>query len=40
MQKPKLKSRVRVGAGKEGAKRLRTKGEIPAILYGHKREPV
>ena len=40
MQKPKLKSRVRVGAGKEGAKRLRTQGEIPAILYGHKREPV
>ncbi|MCX5754225.1 MAG: 50S ribosomal protein L25, partial [Candidatus Krumholzibacteria bacterium] len=24
----------------EGAKRLRASGEIPAILYGHKREPV
>jgi len=40
MQKPKLKSHLRVGAGKEGAKRLRAVGEIPAILYGHKREPL
>ncbi|MDD4858334.1 MAG: 50S ribosomal protein L25 [Candidatus Krumholzibacteria bacterium] len=40
MQKPKLKSHMRVGAGKEGAKRLRAKGEVPAILYGHKREPI
>lgn len=40
MQKPKLKSRPRTGAGKEGAKRLRATGEIPAILYGHKREPL
>jgi len=40
MQKPKLKSHMRVGAGKEGAKRLRSQGEIPAILYGHKREPM
>jgi large subunit ribosomal protein L25 len=40
MQKPKLSSHLREGAGKEGAKRLRAAGEIPAILYGHKREPV
>jgi len=40
MQKPKLKSHTRSGAGKEGAKRLRAQGEIPAILYGHKREPL
>jgi len=40
MEKPKLNSHLRVGAGKEGAKRLRASGEIPAILYGHKREPV
>jgi large subunit ribosomal protein L25 len=40
MQKPKLSSHVRSGAGKEGAKRLRAAGEIPVILYGHKREPV
>jgi|WetSurMetagenome_2_1015567.scaffolds.fasta_scaffold60910_2 large subunit ribosomal protein L25 len=40
MEKPKLNSHLRTGAGKEGAKRLRASGEIPAILYGHKREPV
>ncbi len=40
MEKPKLKSHLRTGAGKEGAKRLRAQGEIPAILYGHKQEPV
>jgi large subunit ribosomal protein L25 len=40
MEKPKLKSHMRVGAGKEGAKRLRSHGEIPAVLYGHKREPM
>ena len=40
MEKPKLRSHLRTGAGKEGAKRLRTSGEIPAILYGHKREPL
>ena len=40
MEKPKLNSHLRAGAGKEGAKRLRASGEIPAILYGHKREPV
>ncbi len=40
MEKPKLNSHLREGAGKEGAKRLRASGENPAILYGHKREPV
>jgi large subunit ribosomal protein L25 len=40
MEKPKLNSHPRTGAGKEGAKRLRASGEIPAILYGHKREPL
>jgi len=40
MEKPKLNSHPRTGAGKEGAKRLRASGEIPAILYGHKREPI
>ena len=40
MQTPKLKSHMRAGSGKEGAKRLRIRGEIPAILYGHKREPL
>jgi large subunit ribosomal protein L25 len=40
MQKPNLKSHLREGAGKEGAKRLRGRGEVPAVLYGHKREPI
>jgi len=40
MQEIRLKSRVRKGVGKKTAHRLRALGEVPAILYGHKEEPV
>jgi large subunit ribosomal protein L25 len=40
MQQLRLKSFMREGSGKKIARRLRTKGEIPAILYGHRREPL
>jgi large subunit ribosomal protein L25 len=40
MQQLKLKSYLREGSGKKIARKLRSTGEIPAILYGHKREPL
>ena len=40
MQQLKLKSYLREGSGKKVARKLRSQGEIPAILYGHKREPL
>ena len=38
MRAAKLKSRLREGTGKKTAHKLRAKGEVPAILYGHKEE--
>lgn len=35
-----LKAEVREGAGKELARKLRTKGQIPAVVYGFGGEPV
>lgn len=40
MKHMNLKSRVREADGKKLASRLRRTGEVPAILYGHKREPI
>jgi len=34
MQRPVLKAEIREGVGKEKAKKLRTKGMIPAVFYG------
>jgi len=35
-----LKARIRTGAGKKSARTLRKSEEIPAILYGHKKDAV
>lgn len=35
-----LKARMRTGSGKKSAHALRKTEEIPAILYGHKKDPV
>jgi large subunit ribosomal protein L25 len=40
MEEIKLTSRLRENVGKKIAHKLRAKGEIPAILYGHKQEPL
>lgn len=40
MKELKLKSRLREGAGKKAAHKLRSGGEVPVILYGHKEEPL
>jgi large subunit ribosomal protein L25 len=40
MQQLRLKSYPRESGGKKTARKLRAQGEIPAILYGHKREPL
>jgi large subunit ribosomal protein L25 len=36
----KLKANLRDGGGKGSARKLRAKGQVPAILYGHGMEPV
>ncbi|MGD0571485.1 MAG: 50S ribosomal protein L25 [Sedimentisphaerales bacterium] len=35
-----LKAEIRQGVGSKDATRLRKKGQIPAVVYGHKQEPV
>ena len=35
-----LSSRIREGSGKKLAHRIRVKGDIPGILYGHKEDPI
>ncbi len=40
MEYQKLSSEKRADSGKGVARQLRFKGQIPAILYGHKKEPV
>lgn len=35
-----LKARIRTGSGKKSARALRQSDEIPAVLYGHKKDPV
>jgi large subunit ribosomal protein L25 len=35
-----LKAEIRQGLGSKDASKLRKKGQIPAIVYGHKKEPV
>jgi len=35
-----LKAQIRSGRGKKQAKKLREQGNIPAIIYGHKEEPL
>jgi len=40
MQEITLKARVREAEGTRAAHRLRDSGEVPAVLYGHKREAV
>jgi large subunit ribosomal protein L25 len=36
----KLKTRRRVDTGKQGSKRVRARGEVPAVVYGEKQENV
>jgi len=40
MERPVLKAEVREARGKGGAKRLRTKGLVPAVLYGPRTETI
>lgn len=40
MHDKKLSGRLREEKGTKGAHRLRAKGEVPGVLYGHKEEPV
>lgn len=40
MKRINLKSRMREGSGKKSAHDIRSKGEVPGILYGHKEEPI
>jgi large subunit ribosomal protein L25 len=35
-----LKSEIRQGLGSKDAAKLRKKGQVPAVVYGHKKEPV
>ncbi len=35
-----LKAEIRQGLGSKDAVKLRKKGQIPAVVYGHKQEPV
>ena len=35
-----LKAEIRQGLGSKDAAKLRKKGQIPAVVYGHKKEPV
>jgi large subunit ribosomal protein L25 len=40
METPKLESEIKTDSGKGVARKLRSSGRIPAILYGRKNEPV
>ena len=40
MKRINLKSRIREGSGKKSAHKIRSAGEVPGVLYGHKEEPV
>lgn len=40
MKEIEIKGRVRKGVGKKIAHKLRAGGEVPGILYGHKKEPI
>jgi len=40
MKKIKLKARIRKEASKKNVHKLRHGGEIPGVVYGHKKEPV
>ena len=35
-----LKAEIRQGLGSKDAAKLRKKGQVPAVVYGHKKEPV
>ena len=35
-----LKAEVRENTGSKAVKKVREQGRIPAIVYGHKKEPV
>lgn len=35
-----LKAEIRQHIGSKDATRLRKQGQIPAVVYGHKKEPV
>ena len=39
-QRAVIKAEIRTTLGSKGASRLRRKGKLPAIVYGHKKEPV
>ncbi len=40
MKKIKLKARIRKEASKKNVHKLRQEGEIPGVIYGHKKDPV
>ncbi len=40
MREIKLKSRIREEIGKKAAHRMRAEGQVPGVLYGHKKEPI
>lgn len=40
MEKMVLKSSIREGIGKKATHKIRAGGKIPAVLYGHGREPI
>ena len=40
MKRINLKSRIREGSGKKSAHKIRSMGEVPGTLYGHKEKPV
>jgi large subunit ribosomal protein L25 len=40
MKSIKLKARKRIEASKKNVHKLRRQGEIPGVLYGHKKDPV
>ena len=40
MESIKLKARMREEASKKNVHKLRKEGEIPGVLYGHRKDPV
>ncbi|MBD3183573.1 50S ribosomal protein L25 [Candidatus Poribacteria bacterium] len=40
MEQARLEAQFRNGTGKGAARELRRNGEVPAIVYGHKQEPI
>ena len=40
MENIKLNTKIRTDAGKGAARKMRADGEVPAVLYGQKEEPV